>query len=399
MSSLNVKSGEHLKIFMLLDSPVGAYHHYCAQLCNALSDLPYIAKVVMVFIFAEPNMDSISEEELELLDPRVSTSLLCPGVRSKAYRYFSLFKNLFRHMIEVSRSSPCVVHIQTGTGLQILDVLLPFFYRAIGIPIVRTVHEMTAAERVKIPNRLEEWLGILQLKQANAVITHDLKTQIRVANKIRENTPTVVVPHGNYLVFRKFLYGGKDPEMPSNNPPIALFLGIKRHKGIIIFLEALLQLQEMDFPIMAKIVGRINPGDEDIVEMIKKIRNVEINPGYIPNAELWRVYANSDFVVLPYLKGTTSGAIHLAYAFKRPVIASDIECFNDLVVHGKTGFIVPKGDPSALAGAMKRICLSREERYRMGEAGFNLECLSTYDWKFISGKTVHIYRDVIRSMK
>ena len=396
MTAISEQNDGRFKIFMILDSPVGAYHHYCAQLCNSLIERLEITEVVLVSIFAEANQACISEEELELLDSRLVSHLLYPGDRSKVLRYFAFFKNLFQHLREVSRSSPCVIHIQTATGLQILDTLLPFIYRLLGVPIVRTIHELTAAERIKMPNRFEEWLGKVQLKKADSIIVHDIQSQKRIGDILGEGRPIFVVPHGNYLVFRNFIPNEKETTMPFNNPPVALFLGIKRHKGLEIFLEALQLLQDKSFPIKAKIVGRITQGDDDLLEKINNLRNVEIETGYIPNAQLWKIYTNSDFVVLPYLKGTTSGALHLAYAFKRPVITSDLDCFRELVVDGKTGFMIPKGDPFALAEGIMRICKSREELIHMGEAGFQEVSSETYSWECIAEKTAQVYLETLK---
>ena len=384
---------------MILDSPFGAYHHYSAQLCNALCERREIDEVFFVPIFAERHRSGISEEEAELLDPRVVVDLIVPGGKSRVWRYFVFSINLFRHLKNVLRSMPCLIHIQTGTGLQLLDTTLLVFYRILGIPIVRTVHELTTAERIKEENSLDRWLGKRQLRMADAIIAHNLQVKKRILELSGEGAAISIVPHGHYLVFRKFIPNEKEAEMPFNDPPVALFFGFKRHKGIEIFLQALQVLQEKGFPIRARIVGRINPGDEDLVQKIKHLPSVEINPGYIPNSEIWKIYVKSDFVVLPYIKGTTSGAIHLAYAFKRPVIVSDLDCFRDLVVDGKTGFIVPKGDPSSLADGIIRICQNREERIRMGEAGFQRTTSETYGWEGIAEKTAQVYMETFERRK
>ena len=378
---------------MVLDAPRGAYYHYCAELCNALANHPQVEEIRLVAMFAERHRPGISPEEKELIDPRVAIDVIGPGGRSKLWRYAAFFKNLIRHLKAVSQSPSATVHLQTATGLQPLDIFLLRVYRLLGVPIVRTVHEPTAAERIKVPTRFEAWLGKVQLKTADALIVHDPHTQKRLLDLLEEKRISVsVIPHGNYLMFRKYIPEEKAAEMPRNRPPVALFLGVKRHKGLEVFIRALRELQERGFPIVGRIVGQINPGDEDLVAAIGGLQNARIEPGYLPNAGIWKVHAESDFVVLPYLRGTTSGAVHLAYAFKRPVIASDLDCFKEIVSDGETGFIVPKGDASALAKAMVRICGDRQERTAMGEAGFRRVSSDLYSWERIAGKTAEVYR-------
>jgi glycosyltransferase involved in cell wall biosynthesis len=394
------KALDRLKVVMVLDVPRGAYYHYCAELCNALVKHPQIAEVRLAAMFAERHRPGISAEEKALLDPRVAIDVIGPGGRSKGWRYFAFFKNLARHLREISRSPSCVVHLQTGTGLQLLDTALPLLYRFLGLAVVRTLHEPTAAERIKVPTRFEEWVGRQQLKSADALIVHDVPTQRRLLDRLdKKSRSVVVIPHGHYLMFRKYIPVEKKEEMPDHHPPVALFLGVKRHKGLEVFIQALRQLQERGFPIEGKIVGQINPGDEDLVDSIKGLKNARIDPGYLPNDTLWKSYAESDFVVLPYLKGTTSGAIHLAYAFKRPVIASDLDCFKELVTDGKTGFVVPRGDASALAEAMVRICRDRRERIAMGEAGFQRISSEGYSWERIAEVTAELYAQTLKRKK
>lgn len=388
---------DQLKIAIVLDVPRGAYYHYCAQLCNALVTHPRVGEVRLVAMFAERHRPGISEEEKALLDPRVVIEIIGPGGKSKLWRYFAFFKNLIGHLRNLSRSSSNVVHLQTGTGLQLLDTALLIFYRFLGVPLIRTIHEPTAAERIKVPTRFEEWIGRRQLRAADALIVHDLHTQKRLLDRSGDGGPSaLVIPHGNYLMFRRYLVSDTVEAGPDNDPPVALFLGVKRHKGLAVFIEALRQLQEKEFPIQARIVGQINPGDEDLIESMRGLRNVRIDPGYLPNAEIWRVYTESDFVVLPYLKGTTSGGIHLAYAFKKPVITSDLDCFKELVSDGETGLMVPRGNPSALAEAMIRICRQRKERMAMGEAGFERISSGYYSWEEIAEKTVALYAATLK---
>jgi glycosyltransferase involved in cell wall biosynthesis len=52
-----------------------------------------------------------------------------------------------------------------------------------------------------------------------------------------------------------------------------------------------------------------------------------------------------------------------------PVIASDVPGLRDSVLDGETGFLVPHGDPTAIATALDRLFRDRPLRERMGESG------------------------------
>ena len=53
----------------------------------------------------------------------------------------------------------------------------------------------------------------------------------------------------------------------------------------------------------------------------------------------------------------------------RPVVASDIGGIRDIVRHGENGFLVPPGDPKALANAIVSVLKDRDLARRMGIAG------------------------------
>jgi len=53
-----------------------------------------------------------------------------------------------------------------------------------------------------------------------------------------------------------------------------------------------------------------------------------------------------------------------------PIVATDVGGNSEVVLNGKTGFIVPPSNPEAIAQAMeKMMALSKEKRLEMGEAG------------------------------
>jgi glycosyltransferase involved in cell wall biosynthesis len=207
----------------------------------------------------------------------------------------------------------------------------------------------------------------------------------------RSEDEITVTPHGNYLAFRKCGTAAA-PTCNDETPEFdLLFLGIKRNKGIEIFLEAMKQLQKTEPGIRALIAGQVTPGDEDLLNPARSLENVTVDVGYVRNDRLWSVFVRAGAVVLPYLRGTTSGAVHLAFAFCRPVIVSDLPCFEDIVVHGKNGLVVPRGEALALSRAMVELSLDPKRRTEMARAGFELEQSPRYDWDVIAESTSGTY--------
>lgn len=76
-----------------------------------------------------------------------------------------------------------------------------------------------------------------------------------------------------------------------------------------------------------------------------------------------------DLFCLPSLSEGLSSAILAAMASGLPVVATNVGGIAELVVDGETGFLVPPGDPAALAQALARLLSSAPRRRHMGEKG------------------------------
>lgn len=82
------------------------------------------------------------------------------------------------------------------------------------------------------------------------------------------------------------------------------------------------------------------------------------------------LYKSCHIACLPsrYREGVPKSLIEAA-ACGRPAVTTDMPGCRDIVIDGKTGFVVPVGDARALADALGRLTADVELRARMGAAG------------------------------
>jgi glycosyltransferase involved in cell wall biosynthesis len=145
---------------------------------------------------------------------------------------------------------------------------------------------------------------------------------------------------------------------------ILLFFGyVRPYKGLTVLLDALAEVRtRMDVHLM--VVGEFYDDEQKYREQINRLglaSVVTLNADYVANDRVGTYFSASDAVVLPYLSATQSGIAQIAYNFDRPVIATDVGGLGEVVLNGKTGFLVPPGDPAALAGAIRRFYVERRE--------------------------------------
>lgn len=77
-----------------------------------------------------------------------------------------------------------------------------------------------------------------------------------------------------------------------------------------------------------------------------------------------------DVFVLPSRDEAFGLALVEAMAMRRPVVASAVGGMREIVRHGETGFLVPPGNPGALADALRYLVEHPDAARALGEAGY-----------------------------
>jgi glycosyltransferase involved in cell wall biosynthesis len=140
-------------------------------------------------------------------------------------------------------------------------------------------------------------------------------------------------------------------------------------------------------------------GDFTLYEGFIKDRSAfEIINQHIPDEDVALLFQQASVVVLPYIGGSQTGVVPIAYSFKKAVIVTDVGGLGEAVDDGINGLVVPPHDQDALAMAIVRLLKDEPLRKRMGEAG-NKKAESELSWDKIADQTIVIYGNVIKVKK
>lgn len=147
-----------------------------------------------------------------------------------------------------------------------------------------------------------------------------------------------------------------------NSERVILFFGyIRQYKGLMVLLDAMSKISDLTLLVVGEFYDDENKYRNRVKEL--KIENyVQFVSDYVPNDKVSIYFSAADVVVLPYLSATQSGITQIAYNFDKPVIATEVGGLAEVVIDGKTGFIVPPNEPQKLADAISNYYSEKKEK-------------------------------------
>ena len=118
--------------------------------------------------------------------------------------------------------------------------------------------------------------------------------------------------------------------------------------------------------------------------------------GHVSSDDLVRYYQTSDVFCAPSTGQESFGIVLLeAMAAGRPIVASRIPGYAEVVADGSEGLLVTPKDPPALAVALTRLLADAELRRAMGARG--RQKATVYDWSRIADDVLAFYDETIEA--
>jgi glycosyltransferase involved in cell wall biosynthesis len=270
--------------------------------------------------------------------------------------------------------------------------------RRLGLPSVITMHGgdvyVNPEQGYDFPTRWYVRPALRwTLRHAGALtaITEDCRQ-----HALRAGAPT----RSMHLVFngtdlRRFSPGaasGVDPRFGPNM--IFACRQLFPRKGIRFLVEAAAQLKPR-FPDLKVVVAGDGFERPDLIALAERLgiaRDVTFL-GWVANSELPQYYRAAALSVIPSLEEGFGIPAAEAMGCETAVVASDAGGLPEVVEHGVTGLIVPRGDASALAGAIGELLADPARRQRMGQAGRE-RALRLFDWDRSAEQFEQIYAGI-----
>lgn len=225
-----------------------------------------------------------------------------------------------------------------------------------GIKVIYLCHNVTDHEE----NFIKRQISKLAIRVADGYILHSNEENDKL-KKIKPQANILIRVHPIYTHFPK-----PDKDIKKRGRLEVLYFGLIRpYKGLSVLIDAMGKLN--DPQVHLSIVGEVwgAKDKEEFIDSIKKSKNASIdyNFEYVSEGQAAEYFDRADVVVLPYLSATGSGVITLAYHYGKPVIATAVGGLRDVVIDGKTGWLIKPKSPDELAQTIAGV--SRKDVQKM----------------------------------
>ena len=320
--------------------------------------------------------------------------------------FFSFSVRAYRKLAEIEgEDGPFdLVHDNQTLGYGILAMK-----RLLGRPVVASLHHPLAIDKANslreartLARRIsrEMWFpGRMQSVVANG-IDMILTGSRNSAQSVSESMgiPLEHIRQTPYGVDHELMRPLRDA---ARVPGTILFVGDSedRNKGAKFLIEACARLQhDTDFRLLFR---DKKEKDMTVVPPLVWKHGLQRFVEYIPRLsteELRRLYNSAQIVVSPSLYEGFGLPAAEAMACGAAVIATTAGAFPEFIEDGRTGILVPPGDPDALAAAIRSLLADPDRCARMGAAASE-HIRTNYTWQRTAKIMLDLYGEVLAKQR
>ncbi|NLF29963.1 MAG: glycosyltransferase family 4 protein [Planctomycetes bacterium] len=145
------------------------------------------------------------------------------------------------------------------------------------------------------------------------------------------------------------------PRGVRKDPPVVLYVGrLSREKNVQALLQAAAMLRRRGAALRLRIAGQ-GPAEEELAELAGQL-GLDGQIEWLGwRADVSDLLAGADLFVNPSTTEAMPNSVLEALATGTPVVATDAGATDELVLHERTGLLIPPGDVGALAEALGRL--------------------------------------------
>jgi glycosyltransferase involved in cell wall biosynthesis len=331
----------------------GGVSHYTCRLTNALADQADTSAILMRRLlprFLYPGRKHVGVKVTDIeYDGRVQVyngvdwywgTTLAPAIR------------------QLKRLKPDVIVFQWWTGtVAHTYAALAAAARRLDIEVVVEFHEVqdTAELRIPLVGAYTRRVFASVLRNSNAFIVHSEHDRDLLGSIYElSGRPVAVVPHGPFDHYSVERIASEEGTFR------LLFFGLIRpYKGLKYLVEAFNRLsadEARDFSLT--VVGETWEGHTEPLDMIEASPHrdrITVVNRYVSDDEAKEYFARADALVLPYLRSSASGPLHIAMSNGVAVVVSSVGGLTEAAQEYAGAVMVEPEDVDGLVEALRKV--------------------------------------------
>ncbi len=312
----------------------------------------------------------------------------------------------FLRLATTARKNCDIIHVQGhlfGLVWRFRGIFTPLVYVRLCLPkrkrVITTLHEVYARKgrslREKLTRTYERVILYFVRRYSDLAIVHtEGAARVLRGHGFKD---VVVIPHGTLqepIILdsaeckQKLGLGGKKV--------LTIFGYVDQHKGYETVLKILPQLGQDVVLLVAG--GAVLKHQAQYLEQLRQqaARNPQLKvTGYVEDKDVPVVFNASDVVLFPYTTVSQSGPLHIALAYRRPVVTFDLPAFRE--IRESYGCIEIAGSESELLSRIRELLNSPEKREQLAEKA--QEFWRQRNWRVVAEKHFHVYQGVLAKGK
>jgi teichuronic acid biosynthesis glycosyltransferase TuaC len=177
------------------------------------------------------------------------------------------------------------------------------------------------------------------------------------------------------------------------NRRVVLFAGhVCKAKGIFDLIDALANLSDLA-PLL--VIAGAGPDTLRIMERCATLKVALRALGPVEHAKLAELLGAADVIALPSYREGLPAVLCEAMLSQTPIVASEVGGIPEIVINGRTGYLVKPGDIGALSGALRQVFTDTTTAHSMARTARTFAC-KNLTWSANAAAYLQIFRSTLR---
>ena len=216
------------------------------------------------------------------------------------------------------------------------------------------------------------------VKYSDLCILHTKENSEKLRNMIKCKVNSIILPLGPLYEFNNLVDPNDIYEIYglSNKKKYLLMFGVVRnYKGLEYAIKAMNILKKKgyyDYHLL--VVGEIWINlrkKQDLIHSLGLKNEIIFINKFIPDMHIIPFFKIAEIIIYPYINATQSGSLNFAFNTKKPIVATNVGGFKEILIDQVNGLLVPPQDSLKLAEAILKLIENKELALEISRSGYN----------------------------